>query len=178
MTVLARFSGGRVLLHLLAMVGDRRVRFHAAGIIRELPWVAEAKVLLARACVRLIDALVLYLARPIKHSYRQPGADPRSLANVLNRGDVLLSHGNTRGAALVRCITRSPWSHVAMYVGPLEDRPDPLCIVEADICGRCPVNTALRVERVTGSCIATHWPERYGSTPTCRVAGKPNRQRV
>ena len=40
--ILARFSVGRILLHLLAMVGDRCIRFHAAGIIRELPWFATA----------------------------------------------------------------------------------------------------------------------------------------
>jgi hypothetical protein len=35
MTTLARFSVGRILLHLLAMLGDRCVRFHSAGIMRE-----------------------------------------------------------------------------------------------------------------------------------------------
>ncbi len=133
MTSLARFSVGRILLHLLAMLGDRCVRFHVAGTIRELPWVAAAPALLIRARIRLIGALVLYLARPLKHSSPEPSADPQSLATVLNRGDVLLSHANTRAAALIKCITRSPWSHVSMYVGPLEDGPDPLCIVEADI---------------------------------------------
>jgi hypothetical protein len=34
---LARFRFGRVLLHLLAMLGDRCVRFHIAVITRELP---------------------------------------------------------------------------------------------------------------------------------------------
>ena len=36
MLMLARFSLGRVLLHLLAMMGDGALRFHAAGILREL----------------------------------------------------------------------------------------------------------------------------------------------
>ncbi|SPE25094.1 hypothetical protein SBBP1_30001 [Burkholderiales bacterium] len=40
MLTLARFRHGRILLHLIAMVGDRSVRFHVAGIVRELPWVA------------------------------------------------------------------------------------------------------------------------------------------
>jgi len=47
---LARFSLGRVLLHLISMLGDRAVRFHAAGIMRELSWVAEGAALLARVC--------------------------------------------------------------------------------------------------------------------------------
>ena len=49
MTTLARFSVGRILLHLLTMLGDRCVRFHVAGIIRELPRVAAALRLLTRA---------------------------------------------------------------------------------------------------------------------------------
>ena len=81
---------------------------------------------------RLIGALVLYLARPIKHHSPATTADPQSLAAILHPGDVLLSEGNTRVAALVKRITRSPWSHVSMYVGPLEEGPDPRCIVEAD----------------------------------------------
>ena len=36
MPTLARFSAGRVVLHLLAMLGNREFRFHAAGIVREL----------------------------------------------------------------------------------------------------------------------------------------------
>ena len=36
MTTLARFSAGRILLHLLAMFGDGCVRFHVAGIMREM----------------------------------------------------------------------------------------------------------------------------------------------
>jgi hypothetical protein len=82
---------------------------------------------------RLIRALAVYLAQPVKHYSPATTADPQSLAAILDRGDVLLSDGNTRVAALVKRFTRSTWSHVSMYVGPLEDGPDPLCIVEADI---------------------------------------------
>jgi hypothetical protein len=39
MLTLARFSLGRVVLHLLAMIGDGAFRFHAAGILRE--WVSR-----------------------------------------------------------------------------------------------------------------------------------------
>ena len=133
MTILARLSVGRILLHLIAMLGDGCVRFHLEGIARELPWIASGLPMLTRAPGRLLAALSLYLAQPIKHSITDPSADPKSLAAVLKRGDVLLTHGNSRFAALIRCVTRSPWSHVSMYVGPLEDGPDPLCVVEADI---------------------------------------------
>ena len=53
---LARFSLGRVFLHLIAMLGDRAVRFHAAGIARELSWVVGAKALLVQVHNRLVDA--------------------------------------------------------------------------------------------------------------------------
>ena len=83
--------------------------------------------LLGRLRTRLVGALFFYLAQPVAHS----GTSGESLREVLQPGDVLLSEGNTRMAALVRRITRSSWSHVAMYVGPLEEGPDPRCIVEA-----------------------------------------------
>jgi hypothetical protein len=47
---LARFSLGRVLLHLVSMLGDRAFRFHAAGMMRELSWVAGVATPLARVC--------------------------------------------------------------------------------------------------------------------------------
>jgi hypothetical protein len=133
MTNLAHFSVGRILLHLLAMLGDRCVRFHLAGIIRELPTIATAPAIFIRMRTRVIDAVVFYLAQPTNHYGPAITADPTSLAGILSRGDVLLSDGNTRVAALVKRITQSSWSHVSMYVGPLEDGPDPRCIVEADI---------------------------------------------
>ena len=49
---LARFSLGRAFLHLIAMLGDRGVRFHAAGIARELSSVAGATASWAAACGR------------------------------------------------------------------------------------------------------------------------------
>jgi hypothetical protein len=82
---------------------------------------------------RLINALARYLAQPLKHYGPSTIADPQSLSATLRPGDVLLTQGNTRTAAIVRRITGSSWSHVAMYVGPLGDGPDPRCIVEADI---------------------------------------------
>jgi permuted papain-like amidase YaeF/Yiix C92 family enzyme len=133
MTILARLSVGRILLHLIAMLGDHSVRFHFEGIARELPWIASGLAMLPRAPSRLLAALTVYLAQPIKHSITDPSADPQFLAAVLHRGDVLLIQGNSRFAAVINCLTRSPWSHVSMYVGPLDDGPNPICIVEADI---------------------------------------------
>ena len=83
--------------------------------------------------IRVVDVLARYLAEPLGGSDFVTPAEQGSLAAILDRGDVLLTAGNTRCAALVKRLTRSTWSHVSMYVGPLEQAADPLCIVEADI---------------------------------------------
>jgi hypothetical protein len=130
MTTLARSSVGR---HFPAILDDRWNRLDIAGVFKQFRWIATATAPLARARNRMIGAVALYLAKPVKHSSPAATDDPQSLAAILDRGDVLLTYGNTRFAALVKRFTRSTWSHVSMYVGPLEEGPDPLCIVEADI---------------------------------------------
>lgn len=82
---------------------------------------------------RLRAALGAFLTQPLKRHRTATIAGPESLSALLRGGDVLLTEGNTRAAALIKRMTRSTWSHVSMYVGPLEDGPDPPCIVEADI---------------------------------------------
>ena len=89
--------------------------------------------LLIRFRARLIDRLVLFLAQPVRQYTSVDAADLYALAAALRHGDVVLASGRTRAAALVRRFTGSCWAHAAMYVGPLEDGPDPRCIVEADI---------------------------------------------
>src|SRR5712675_2590375 len=82
---------------------------------------------------RLFAALAVFLTQPVERYSPATTTDPETLSAVLRNGDVLLTEGNTRAAALIRRITRSTWSHVSMYVGPLEEGPDPRCIVEADM---------------------------------------------
>ena len=89
--------------------------------------------LVAALRARLLSALAVFLTQPVKRYSPATTTDPQSLSTILRNGDVLLTEGNTRAAALIKRITHSTWSHVAMYVGPLEQGPDPLCIVEADI---------------------------------------------
>src|SRR5712692_6444601 len=82
---------------------------------------------------RLLVALATFLTQPVKRYSPATTTDPESLSAVLRNGDVLLTEGNTRAAALIKRLTHSTWSHVSMYVGPLEEGSDPRCIVEADI---------------------------------------------
>jgi hypothetical protein len=100
-------------------------------VARALPLIALR--LIADVRVRLLAALAVFLTQPVKRYSPATTTDPESLSAVLRDGDVLLTEGNTRAAALIKRITRSTWSHVSMYVGPLEEGPDPRCIVEADI---------------------------------------------
>jgi len=86
--------------------------------------VSRTRALLARAVAR-------YLAEPV--SRRAVSGDVLALSPLLRPGDVLLTEGNSRAAALVRRVTRSAWAHVAIYVGPLEAGDNPRCIVEANI---------------------------------------------
>src|SRR5215813_11469694 len=92
---LAGCSAGRIALHLFAMAGDRCVRFHVAGILRELPWISASLSVLVRACERLTESFIQYLAEP-PSSDPAAAIDAQSLAPLLKRGDVLLSDGNTR----------------------------------------------------------------------------------
>jgi hypothetical protein len=167
MATLARFCLGRILLHLLAIVGDGCVRFRVAGIMRELPWVSAAPMLLARMRARVIDAFVLYATQPVKHSRPVTIADPQSLAAILDRGDVLLSEGNTRVAALVKLVTQSSWSHVAMYVGPLEEGPDPRCIVEADVAAGV---RSIRLSELNALHVRVLRPVGLNDMDRCRLA--------
>ena len=95
--------------------------------------ILDVRSLLTRCRARLIDRLVLFLAQPVRQYALAGTADLYALAAVLRHGDVVLASGKTRAAALVRRFTGSSWAHAAMYVGPLEEGPDPRCIVEADI---------------------------------------------
>ena len=89
MAKLARFSLGRVLLHLIAMLGDRAVRFHCAGILRELRPLHGATRFLDQIGSRCLGALALFLAKPIKHRTILTTTDLQSLSTVLRRRDVL-----------------------------------------------------------------------------------------
>src|SRR5467141_3598425 len=89
--------------------------------------------LISEMRARVFAALAVFLTQPVERYSPAATTDPETLSAVLRHGDVLLTEGNTRAAALVKRVTRSTWSHISMYVGPLEEGPDPRCIVEADI---------------------------------------------
>jgi hypothetical protein len=115
----------------------------------------------------LIGALALYLAGSTKDHGPPTTADPQSLLAILDRGDVLLSEGDTRAAALVKLVAQSPWSHVSMYVGPLEDGPDPRCIVEADIAAGV---RSIRLSELNALQVRVLRPHGLSDVDRCRIA--------
>ena len=129
--------------------------------------ISAVSTLLEGARARWMSALALYLAKPVDEFSMLTTADHLALAAVLRRGDVLLSAGNTRCAELVKRLTRSTWSHVSMYVGPLEDGPDPLCIVEADIKDGV---RAIRLSDLDARRISVLRPMRLDDTERARLA--------
>jgi hypothetical protein len=123
--------------------------------------------LLRRAQSRLRDAFLRYLTTPIRRVGPAATGSIESLAGVLCRGDVLLSEGNTRVSTLIKRLTGSPWSHVAMYVGPLDDGHDPRCIVEADIAAGV---RSIRLSELDALNVRILRPESLDSTNRSRLA--------
>ena len=78
-----------------------------------------------------------FLSRPI-HGFEPPVAyTVDQLGAVLQPGDVLLVEGNLRISSVIKYITQSTWSHVALYVGPQPGSrsDDPPVLVEAELAG-------------------------------------------
>ena len=76
-----------------------------------------------------------YLSRPIQ-GFAPPAAySADQLKAVLQPGDVLLVEGNLRISSVIKYITQSTWSHVALYVGPQPSArvDDPPVLVEAEL---------------------------------------------
>jgi hypothetical protein len=84
---------------------------------------------------RLTGWLGDYLSRPIAGFAPPVAYSAAQLGAVLQPGDVLLVEGNLRISSLIKYITQSTWSHVALYVGPQSGPPaeDPPVLVEAEL---------------------------------------------
>jgi hypothetical protein len=88
---------------------------------------------------RLLDGvnarITEVLSRPIP-GFEAPAAySVDELGAVLQPGDVLLVEGNLRISSVIKYITQSTWSHVALYVGPQPGArgDDPPVLVEAEL---------------------------------------------
>jgi Permuted papain-like amidase enzyme, YaeF/YiiX, C92 family len=71
----------------------------------------------------LVTKIGLWLIknRPPRRTYL---CDFERIRYELRAGDVLLIEGRNRASTLIRKITRSPWSHAALYIGRMYDIDD------------------------------------------------------
>jgi len=92
-----------------------------------------------RTLRRLLDWLngwfTDYLSRPIQDFEPPATYSMDQLRAMLQPGDVLLIEGNLRISSVIKYITQSTWSHVALYVGPQPGAQgdDPRVLVEAEL---------------------------------------------
>ena len=86
---------------------------------------------------KLTDALVRYLTSESRNYEPFAVSAPTILESVLQTADVLLVEGNQRFSSAVKYLTRSTWSHAAIYVGAargLDNLPDGTpTLIEADL---------------------------------------------
>ena len=84
---------------------------------------------------RLSSWLGDYMSRPFAGFAPPVAYSAAQLGSVLQPGDVLLVEGNLRINSLIKYITRSMWSHLALYVGthPGARVDDPPVLVEAEL---------------------------------------------
>jgi hypothetical protein len=92
-----------------------------------------------------LDWLGRRLARRLKREPRNRRpfvpADPEALRRTLRPGDVLLVAGADRVATAIKYLTQSTWSHAALYVGDVLDRPagggEPHTLIEVNLGEGC-----------------------------------------
>lgn len=72
-----------------------------------------------------------YLTKRIVHYLMQPTHPPRlsffdykRMCDELRPGDVILVEGRNRNSKIIKHITFSPWTHAALYVGPIHKIQD------------------------------------------------------
>ena len=88
---------------------------------------------------KLLDGLNAWitevLSRPIQGFEPAATYSVDQLGAMLQPGDVLLVEGNLRISSVIKYITQSTWSHVALYVGPQPGArgDDPPVLVEAEL---------------------------------------------
>lgn len=86
---------------------------------------------------KMTGILVRYLTAKVRNYAPFAVSEPEILESVLQVADVILVEGNQRFSTAVKYLTRSTWSHAAIYVGPasnLGNLPDGTpAVIEADL---------------------------------------------
>lgn len=74
----------------------------------------------------LVREITRLLTSPLPHYERRVANDLAKLKRYVRRGDVILIDGDQRVSLVIKYLTQSSWSHVAVYVGdtPLRRAPE------------------------------------------------------
>jgi hypothetical protein len=88
----------------------------------------------------MLNCIKRQLARYLENSEPDGTFNPTDLMALrrsLEPGDVLLVEGNSRISAVIKYLTQSPWSHAALYVGPIPGvhagDGEPHVLIEAEL---------------------------------------------
>jgi len=66
---------------------------------------------------RITTWILDWLSQPLPHYERRVWNDPAALRRQIQKGDVLLVDGDTRVAQIIQYLSKSSWSHAALYIG-------------------------------------------------------------
>jgi hypothetical protein len=84
---------------------------------------AQLRLFFARLEDAVSTAILRFLAQPTARYGPLFAPDPSVVGSAPQPGDALLVEGNSRICAIIKFLTRSTWSHGALYVG---ERPGDL----------------------------------------------------
>jgi hypothetical protein len=77
--------------------------------------------------------IIKYLTAPSRTRAKKTPQNPKALKKAIRPGDVLLVEGVQRFSSAIKYLTQSNWSHVSLFVGPIEGYDSELQLFEADL---------------------------------------------
>jgi len=101
-----------------------------------------------------------------------PFADYEALVHTIRPGDILLIEGDTRVARIIQVLTRSIWSHAALYIGDTAlNHPDEIVRAEAKRHGDEAGQLLLEADIESGVALVPLVKYRNNLTRICRPVG-------
>lgn len=77
--------------------------------------------------------LAAFLSKSLPGYRRLDRVSAAQVADVLEKGDILLVEGNTRISSAIKYLTQSSWSHATLFVGSKGEPASALNLLEADL---------------------------------------------
>jgi hypothetical protein len=77
--------------------------------------------------------LAAFLSKSLSGYRRLDTVSTDQVADVLERGDIILVEGNTRISSAIKYLTQSSWSHATLFVGSKGESASTLNLLEADL---------------------------------------------